>query len=366
MIDWWLILFIFGLVGVGFVAISTSVEPEYVRGDLIKQGAAFILGLIAWVIFALLDYNELRGLSRFLYIASMLMLASVLVFGVNTRGNQNWLQFGSINVQPSELAKVLLIVTLAKLLDNMERLHSWFDLLLPIAHVLPVFGMVIWQGDLGSALIFIAISIILVFAAGFPLRKFIAVGLLGATLLFGMGYAHYAHDIHFPLRKDQWKRIDAFLDPEAHLADGGYQVVQSMTAIGTGQFWGKGLGLGERHRNGWLPDSHTDFIFAVIGEEFGFVGGAVVIGLYGLIFFRLASVAYSARDRYGGLIVIGVAGLLGGHVLENIGMTMGLAPVTGIPLPFVSYGPTSLVANMAAMGLVHSVAARREPIPFDR
>ena len=136
-------------------------------------------------------------------------------------------------------------------------------------------------------------------------------------------------------------------------------------AIASGDIWGKGYRQGQYQQNGWLPFPHTDFVFAALVEEWGFVGGAVLLGLYALLFLRLALIAFSANDRYGTLLVVGVAALFGAHVLENVGMTMGLMPVTGIPLPFVSYGPTALLANMAAIGLVQSVAARREPLPYD-
>lgn len=181
-----------------------------------------------------------------------------------------------------------------------------------------------------------------------------------------MVYSHYNFGTNFPLQDYQWTRIDTFLYPEKFPQDGGWQVTQSKVAIGTGDLWGKGLGQGTQHKNGWLPFPHTDFIWSVLIEEFGFVGGAVVLGLFALIFFRIATVAYSAKDRFGGLITIGVAALLAAHVLENIGMTMGVTPVTGIPLPFISYGPTALLANLTAIGLVQSVAARRDTVQYDR
>ena len=367
MIDWPLFLIVLAIAAMGFIAISSAAPSYEVKADLVKQGAAVGLGVVAWAILLLLDYNELRGLHWWIYGFNAAMLFAVVVFGVEVYGNKNWLDLGFIMVQPSELGKVLLIVTLAKQLDSMERMTAWFDLALPIAHVLPILGAVVLQKDLGTALVFIVISVVVVYTRGFPGKKILAVGLLAAALVVGSVYSHYTYGTVFPLNinPDQWSRIDSFLYPEKDPQGSGYQVLQSKMAIATGDIWGKGYKQGDWQQGGWLPFPHTDFIFAALVEEWGFVGGAVLLGLYVLLFLRLAVVAFSANDRYGTLIVAGVAALFGAHVLENVGMTMGLMPVTGIPLPFVSYGPTALVANMAAIGLVQSVAARREPLPYD-
>lgn len=367
MTDWWLYLFVLIATGAGFVVISSAMDADVVQNALVRQGAAVILGVVAWVTLVLLDYNELRGLYRWLYGLNILMLLSVVLFGVEVMGNKNWIDLGVIMVQPSELGKILLIVTLAKHLDGMERLQSWFDLISPIAHVVPVFAMVMLQRDLGTALVFIAISVVMVYAAGFPGRKILAVTLLGVGLVVGTVWSHYTHGTMFPLQTaERWERIDTFLYPEKDPQEGGYQVIQSKIAIGTGGMMGKGYGQGERHKNDWLPFPETDFIFAALVEEWGFAGGAVLLTLYAFIFFRLATVGFSAPDRYGTLITMGVIALFAAHILENVGMTMGLTPVTGIPLPFISYGPTALVANLTAIGLVQSVAVRRDLTYFDR
>lgn len=360
--DWWLYLCVALLATVGFVVISSAAPLSEVRGDLIKQGAAVVIGILAWVVLILLDYNEFRNLSRWLYGLNILLLLSVVLFGVEVMGNKNWLDLKVIMVQPSEIGKILLIITLAKLLDGMERLHSWFDLALPIAHVLPVLGLVLMQGDLGTALVFVAISVVMVYAAGFPGRKLLPAVLLAAALVVGVVYSHYNYQTDFPLKPYQWTRIDNFLYPEKDPQVGGYQVLQSKMAIATGDVWGKGLGQGDRHKDGWLPFPHTDFVFAALVEELGFAGGAVVIGLFMLTFYRIASVGFTAPDRYGTLISMGVIALFAAHVLENVGMTMGLTPVTGIPLPFVSYGPTAMVAYLMAIGIVQSVAVRRDAV----
>ncbi len=363
MIDWWLYPIVFALAAVGFVVVS-SASPD-VRRELTMQGVALGLGLVTWVVLGLLDYIELYGLTWWIYGLNILMLLTVVFFGVEVNGNKNWLDLGVAMIQPSELAKILLIVTLAKQLDSMERLRSWFDLALPIAHVLPIFGLVLAQGDFGTALVFIAISVIMVYAAGFPGWKIAGVTILGAALVVGVVYSHYNYGTMFPLATpERWERIDTFLYPEKDPTGGGWQVIQSKMAIATGDVWGKGYKQGERHNNDWLPYPQTDFAFATLVEEWGFAGGATVLGLFALLFFRIAAVGFSARERYGTLITMGVVAMLAAHVVENIGMTMGVTPVTGIPLPFISYGATAMLANMIAIGLIQSVASRRETVQY--
>ncbi len=367
MIDWPLFAVVLVITAIGFVVISSAAPSYEVKADLIKQAAALVMGMFAWVIMLLLDYNELRALHRWIYGFNVAMLLAVVAFGVEVMGNKNWLDLGVIMVQPSELGKVLLIITLAHQLDNMERLESWWHVVPPALHVLPVLGAVVLQKDLGTALVFAAIAVVMVYGRGFPGRKLLAAGILLAAFVVGSVWSHYTYGTVFPLNINpgQWDRIDAFLFPEKDPQGAGWQVLQSKMAIASGGLWGKGYKQGQYQQNGWLPFPHTDFAFAALIEEWGFVGGAVLLGLYALLFLRLAIIAFSANDRYGALLVIGVAGLFGAHVVENVGMTMGLMPVTGIPLPFVSYGPTALVANMTAIGLVQSVAARREPLPYD-
>ena len=367
MIDWPLFIIVLLIAATGFVVISSAAPASEVKGDLIKQAAALVMGFVAWAILLLLDYNELRTLHWWIYGFNVLMLFAVVAFGVEVYGNKNWLDLGVIMVQPSELGKVLLIITLAKQLDDMERLTAWWHLAAPIAHVLPVLAAVVLQKDLGTALVFAVIAVVMVYGRGFPGTKLLAAGVLAAALVVGSVWSHYTYGTVFPLNINpgQWERIDAFLYPEKDPQGAGYQVLQSKMAIASGDIWGKGYKKGEYQQNGWLPFPHTDFAFASLVEEWGFVGGAVLLGLYALLFLRLAVIAFSANDRYGTLIVVGVAALFGAHVLENVGMTMGLMPVAGIPLPFVSYGPTALLANMAAIGLVQSVAARREPLPYE-
>ncbi len=366
--DWWLSLFVLVLTGVGlimvFSAVTAFADSDEVRSHLVKQGAAIAMGVVAWVVLVLFDYTELRLMYRVLYAVNIGMLVLVLLIGVEINGSKSWIDLGPILVQPAEFSKILLILTLSHLLDRMERLTSWWDLALPALHALPVLGLVLVQGDLGTALVLAAICVVLVYAAGFPGTKLAAAGLAAFLVVGGIIFSHYQFGTQFPFKEHQWERIHIFLYPESDPLGAGWQVMQSKAAIGSGSMWGSGLGQGIITHSRWLPFQHTDFIFAVLAEEFGFVGGIVVLVLYALVFFRLGSIAQQARDRYGSLLCIGVAGLLGAHVIENIGMTLGLTPVTGIPLPFISYGPTALVSYLTAVGLAQSVAVHRDTITF--
>lgn len=365
--DWWLSLFTVTILAFGMVVLSSAVmpfDPGEAKGLLVKQGAAAALGLITWVLLGLLDYSEFRSMYRFVYAFNIFLLVLVLLIGTEVNGSKSWIDLKVFSVQPSELSKVLLVITLSKLLDEQERLQGWLDLVPPIIHVLPILGLVLVQGDLGTAMVIAVISVVLVYCAGFPGRKVLAVFLAGALVVAGLVVSHYRFGTSFPLEDYQWDRIHVYLYPESDPDDKGYQVVRSKVSIGSGGMYGQGYGNGTLHKLGYLPYHHTDFIFAVLVEEFGFAGGVGVLGLFGLILFRIGAVAHMARDRYGSLIAVGVAAVLSAHVLENIGMTMGVTPVTGIPLPFISYGPTALLSSLVAIGLVQSVAIHRDTLSF--
>lgn len=365
--DWWLGLLVIAITSFGMAVMASAAAglgPDEAKSMVIKQSVAALLGIIAWVGFTLFDYTEFRHLYRFLYGLSILLLVLVLLVGVERNGSKSWLNLGVVQMQPAELSKVLLILTLGKQLEGMERLEAWSDLLLPILHVLPIFALVVLQGDLGTALVIATLSVIMVYAAGFPGRKILAVLLTVGLVVGGMVYSHYRWNTNLPLKDHQWERIDTFLYPEKNLGGAGYQVFESKITIGNGGLLGQGYRQGAQARLGFLPFQYTDFIFAVLVEEWGMVGGLGVLALFALVFFRLGYVAGHAKDQYGMLITMGVTGMIGAHVLENIGMTMGVTPVTGIPLPFISYGPTALLANMVAIGIVQSVAVHRETLSF--
>jgi rod shape determining protein RodA len=369
-LDKWLLLLIFVLVGFGLVMISSAAtgytgSREAATMFVIKQGVAFVLGLIAIGVILLFDYEEFGRLWPFIYGANCFLLALVLVIGRIGGGAQSWLGAGIFNLQPGEYGKVMLILTLGHYLAKREELTSFWDLIPVGLHLAPLLLLLLLQPDLGTSLVFICIAAAMVYMAGYPGWKILIFGGV-PILVFAVWYLLHQHaGVWIPMEDYQLKRIQVFLNPAIDPTGAGYHVTQSKIAIGSGGLWGKGLFHGTQNQLGFLPEQHTDFIYAVVCEELGFVGGATLILLFLILLFRVLQTSAMARDRYGSLICAGVMAMLGFHILENIGMTIGVMPVTGIPLPFISYGGSSLITNMLAMGLVLNVGMRRHTLMFN-
>ncbi len=364
-----LILAALGLTTFGVVIISSAargfIGPEEAGGFVNKQVIAAILGLVLMVFILMFDYSEFGRMARIIYGINVGLLTTVLVLGTTVYGSKSRILVGGFQLQPGEIGKVMLIVTLGYHLSKMPPLQSIWHLLSPILHVLPLVVLIMLEPDLGTTLVFVAISAAMVYMAGFPGWK---IALLIGPPIAAVGGWFYAH-VHWgismwPLKDHMIERIRVFLDPELDPLGAGYQVMQSKISIGSGGFWGKGLYMGTQNQLGFLPEQHTDFIFSVIGEELGFVGGACVLLLFLILLWRIMVVASTSKDRFGTLIATGVSAMIGFHVLENVGMTLGVMPVTGIPLPFVSYGGSSLITNLVAIGLALNVGMRRQTIMF--
>lgn len=368
-LDKLLILAMLGLFGLGLAVISSAAQgyagAEQAHAFVMKQLVAGIIGLVLMVVILLFDYEEMGRMAWPIYGLNVLLLAAVLVIGKMTNGAQSWIPLGFFNLQPSEFGKVMLILTLGHQLSQTEHLETIWDLVPVAIHVLPLLLLLLLQPDLGTALVFVVITIAMVYMAGFP-GKWIAL-LVGGPIAVAGGWlwAHMRFGVSmWPLKSHQVARLETFIDPTRDPMGDGYHVIQSKISIGSGGLFGQGLFHGTQNQLGFLPEQHTDFIFSVVGEELGFIGGGLVILLFLLMLLRIFSIAGSAKDMYGSLIATGVAAMIGFHVLENIGMTLGVMPVTGIPLPFVSYGGSSLISNMVAIGLVLSVGMRRQKINF--
>jgi rod shape determining protein RodA len=321
-----------------------------------RQGIfAIINGLL---IFFLLnfDYKMLQHYGNRLYIFNLIMLVAVMVLGQSALGAQRWIQIGPITVQPSEFSKIIMIISLAAILeDKIGKLNTFKDLL-PIAAYLGVpFLLVLKQPDLGTSLVFLAIFIGMIFAAGVNLRLL--------AMIFGAGIACLPVLWHF-LKDYQKMRIMVFMDPNVDPLGSGYHIIQSKIAIGSGMLFGKGLFGGTQSQLNFLPENHTDFIFAVVGEELGFVGAAILLILYLILLYRGVKIAREASDNFGMLLAVGISSMLAFHVLVNVGMTTGIMPVTGIPLPLMSYGVSSLTTNMMSIGILLNIYMRRQKILF--
>jgi len=349
-----ILLFIIGLVA---ISSATGVAHGGSLRHVKIQSVAFLLGTIAMIITLFFDYNTFGELSKVIYIVSILLLVAVLIFGVEVKGSKSWFDLKVVNFQPSELVKIGFIISFAKFLEKREEnLNSLKGVLSAVLYIIPIVGLIILQNDFGTALVFIFFIAFMLFAAGISYKYVvgaIVLGILSFPLLWYYVFEDY-----------QRKRILVFLNPEMEPLGRGYHVIQSKIAVGSGQFWGKGLYQGTQNNLGFIPERHTDFIFSVIGEEMGLIGSLAVILLFMLLLMRCIYIANISKDSFGKYICVGVMAMFLFHVLENIGMTIGMMPVTGIPLPFVSYGGSSLVTNLIAIGLVLNVGMRRQVIRF--
>lgn len=359
-LDFVMIIVSFVLVLVGIMMIGSATHANSPTDDrywfVQRQGLFAMLNVFLIVFMMKYDYKMLGHFAKILYVTNLAMLAAVMFFGQSALGAQRWIQIGPFNLQPSEFAKLIMIISLAQLLDSRAgKLEKLWDVV-PIGLFVAVpFFLVLKQPDLGTSLVFVAILLGMIFAAGVSGKLLIKVGavFLGMLPVFWMFLKDY-----------QKSRLTVFLDPNTDPLGAGYHIIQSKIAIGSGQLMGKGLFNGTQSQLNFLPENHTDFIFAVVGEELGFIGSVVILILYFILLYRGIIIAQTARDRFGALLATGITSMLGFHVLVNVGMTIGIMPVTGIPLPMMSYGVSSLTTNLVSIGILLNVYMRRNKITF--
>jgi len=319
---------------------------------------------------AVIDYEKWRTYRWWIYGLNILLLLTVIFFGDAAKGATRWIQtpFG-FNIQPSEFAKIFIILTLADFLaDRKGKLNNYTDFIVPFLFVLVPMLLIFKQPDLGTTLVFVAIFIGMMFVAGANPWKFGGLILGGAAIMGVALWFHFSTDLPWllhrfqglplPMQDYQLKRLTIFMNPAADMSGDGYHIIQSIWAIGSGGLWGKGYQMGTQGQLNFLPEHHTDFIFSVVGEEFGFVGSITLLFLFLIFLLRSLSIAFKARDTYGMLIATGVVSMFTFHILVNVGMTSGIMPVTGIPLPLISAGGSAMLSNMAAVGLLLSVNLR--------
>jgi rod shape determining protein RodA len=385
------------LVGIGILMVYSATHgaaDASLAGLPQKQALFALAGLLAMAAALFVSQDTLEALAPFAYGIALVLLVLVLFVGVGKTGERRWFDLGPLKLQPSELAKYATVFLLARWLARKKtRLERTTDLAVPILIVLVPFALVLREPDLGTSLMFLFILLPMLYWAGarpflllllmspvlsmvlsFHLFAWIVflvalAGLLylsrvllldkiivfGASVLTGrLSPLLWAH-----LEEYQKHRILAFLSPEKYRFSTGYQLIQSKIAIGSGSAVGKGFLQGTQKNYAFLPEQHTDFIFSVLGEEFGFLGCAVVLALYLYLVFRMIHIASQARNRYAGLVVVGVASALFVQSAVNVGVTLGLSPVTGMPLPLLSYGGTSLLVTLTAVGVVLGMGLRR-------
>jgi rod shape determining protein RodA len=353
--DWTIFTLSLGLAGVGLVSVLSGtwggahhgLDPLVVRQLLwIGVGTALMTTV------ALLDYRSLGTYAYLIYVVAIGLLVVVAVAGHSTGGSRRWINLGILKLEPSEVAKLALVIVMVRYLREEPPRGGWkaHQMAIPALLLAIPAALVLKQPDLGTALILILLTATLIFVGGLNWRTLVVLAL--ATVLAAPAGWHY-------LKPYQRERLVSFLNPQSDPLGSGYHIIQSEIAIGSGGHWGKGLFKGTQARLNFLPEQTTDFIFAVFAEEFGFAGSMVLLGLYAGLIARGTWIARHARDRFGSMLAIGVTGIIFWQVAINIGMATGMLPVVGITLPLVSYGGSSLIAMMIAMGLLISINIRR-------
>ncbi|MFI5347453.1 MAG: rod shape-determining protein RodA [Elusimicrobiota bacterium] len=430
-VDWTFVAAVAGLVTAGTVAIMSAANGTIFYGAIVqKHFIALALGGLLFALTLAFNYQVFQDQSKVMYGVGLILMIAVLLVGTETRGHRAWLRLSGFSFQPAELARVLVVLTLADFLDKRaRRIQDLSTVLLALGIAAPIMLLILKQPDFSTALTFLPMITAMLFCAGADLIHLLfvfgygaltlsvpllytlcqvrfpnaAAGSLPAMILATskMGWATLATvlilgglsalvwrvatwmrlqakplafvvmpviisgalltgiAINKQMKSYQRNRFVAFVAPKSDAQGASYNVIQSKVAVGSGGLLGKGLFSGTQSQLGFLPERHTDFIFATVGEEMGFIGSALILGLYMLVLWRIVTAARLARDRYGYLVCAGLAAMYAFVMLLNIGMCVGLMPVAGIPLPLISYGGSSLVINLWSLGIVANVYARR-------
>lgn len=323
------------------IAVIYTSDPQMA----ISQGIFGLLGLGLFFLLKNFDYRALKPFIIPSYIAIIIFLVITFIIGAETRGSVRWISIGPFNFQPSEFAKPVLILALAAFWSS--HIPSWKNILKSVGILAPIFFMVFEQPDLGTTLTIGFIWLSILIGANLSWIKMMIMGAFGSAIIpFGW----------FFLEEYQKQRIFSFLSPSSDPKGIGFHAIQASIAIGSGQLFGRGLGRGTQSRLQFLPEFRTDFIFAFIAEELGFLGSMIVLFLYSITFFILFRLLSRVGDKFGELIIVGVAGMIFFQMTVNIGMNIGIMPITGITLPLLSYGGSSIVTTLLSFGLVASVA----------
>lgn len=354
-LDWVLVGTTVLITALGLLVLySSGIKATSLQGqiDATRQFLYAAVGIVVMFALASFDYRSLKSYAIPLYIMMSASLLAVEVIGTTALGAQRWISIGFFQFQPSEFAKIVLIIALGTYHARFYNQGAKFRHLLILGLILlPPLVLVVSQPDLGTGLVCIAIWLPMALAS--KVRRLYLFGgltIIGASLpIFYRFLATY-----------QKQRIDVLLNPQADRLGIGYNVTQSIIAVGSGGWFGRGLSAGSQSQLNFLPSQHTDFIFAVLAEKLGFIGAALLIVLFGILIVRIYIISTMSIDRFGSFICIGIGSMFLFHILVNIGMNMGIMPVTGIPLPFVSAGGTSMLMSMISIGIVLSVARHRD------
>ena len=357
--EWEVLIYSIILFIIGAIALfSATQSTEYDAFN--KQMQWFLISIPILITVALIDYNLITRFSPFFYFIILALLAGVL-FTTPINGATSWYNLGFFSFQPSELAKVVIILFLAYIINKIQTQgrdeinKPWKLIFVFIAIGIPVL-LIMKQPDNGTAIAFLTALVFMLFSAGIN-KKYIFAAILIVAIAVPIIYNFYLPEYAI-------NRIKVFLDPSIDPRGAGYNIIQSKLAIGAGQILGMGIFKGNQTQLGFLYPKTTDFIFSVIGEEFGFIATGAIVILYVLLITKAIYIGKTAKDNIGAYISVGIAGILTFHMAENIGMTIGLLPITGVPLPFVSYGGSSLLTNFIFIGLLLNISSKRQKAIF--
>lgn len=362
-IDWFLIVNVILINAMGLIVLKGMSSPDQlnVPNLFMKQLIASILGIAVMIIVMIIDYKDLKILGIPAYFITIFLLVAVLLVGTGREetGTQGWILLGPLSIQPSELGKVAMVIAAAFYFEKIQQNRSIKNYILLLAtSALPV-GLVLLQPDFGTAVVYVFIFLCMLFVSGIKYRYIFIFG--GATLL-GLPLLWFTVLVNV-LKEHQILRILSFINPAAYENTSGYQVRMAIRHIGRGQLTGVGIGNGKAVFN--VPEVETDSIFSVVGEELGFIGAVILIALFTALLLRCLYVSRFAKDKFGSFLVVGLMSMFLFHFVENVGMNIGILPVTGIPLPFISSGGSSVVVNYLAIGIIVSVSMRRQKPMFE-
>ena len=370
-VNWPLIFIVAALAVYGSLMVQSATSGMTAGPALFKRHLfGLALGLVPLVVAWAFDYRKLQGWIGPLLIALALLILSPRIPGLGTtaKGATSWLAIGGIRLfQPSEPAKLLTIIVMAAVIASYKgKIEKPIDVAKMLGILAIPLGLILLQPDLGTGMVFVAITAGMLLIGGMKPRWFLILGIAGVVLVAGLlslnSTLDKAMDRDVLIKNYQLDRLLVFVDPTRDPKGAGYNLEQSKIAIGSGELSGKGLGSGTQSNLRFLPEPHTDFIFAVTAEELGFMGAVILLGLYLALLVVALEIAASSRDLFGSLIVAGVIAMWTFQILENMGMTIGLMPITGIPLPFMSFGSSFMITNMAAVGMLLSVWTRRQGV----
>ena len=353
-VDFTLIFLVIGLCILGLLVIYSTTHQENINEGVMqitrRQLIHILTGLFFCLLVTIIDYHDIVKIAIPLFFLSLIMLVYVIFFGKNVGGSRRWIQLAGFEFQPAEFAKITLIIFLADFLNKQkEEIPNFLYFSLPFFFTGILMLLIYKQPDLGTAIVFFAITLLMIFIAGISWKYIIAVFIILVSL-FPIGWSF--------LKDYQKSRLLLFLNPEMDPLGAGYNIIQSKVAIGSGGLFGQGLFSGIQSQLKFLPAQHTDFVFAVIGEELGFMGALLLISLFILVLWKGIRIAQEAPDILGTLIATGVTSFMFIHILINVGMSMGLMPATGLPLPFISHGGTFMITNFIGIGLLLNIHLR--------